>query len=831
MTTSSSTAGELLDRSRPLREIEALIAEAHARGEAALIRVAGPAGIGKTALLRYVLASHAGEEQTLWSAALPTDRARPGVCVQRMIAQPVSPDADESQLFAYVLAYLEQRSTVFIDDAQWLDEVSRHIIRMLAHERGDAIIFLLADRRGEAPELGPHRSVHLGPLRVSAAAQLVRRIYPQAPADVVGEIVSSASGLPFDVVFLAEQALRDAARSPDETEPSAAVAIGRRLERCSEAAREGLRHCAWLDPPVSLRSIARAMQLEVGLLAGALTETVDLAVVDDLQLVFRHTAIAHAIRTTVSDPVPYHMRLLAGLGGDDGRPEILAARLHCARACGADDVAADCALRLGRALAETASLEAAVEYLEIALRYARRPLPTAYAADYAGVLQQLQRDVEAASFLKRELDGAIARRDGLAAADLLISFFSAALTLERFAELDALRARVERMAGKDEMVACRLRTVRLAALAFSGRIEEYERLAQGVDLRWNDRRPASFVAALRGDADGARRAFESYRGELGSEHLRQEPSDRVFRATSAMFEVGLVSLQAVEDDTSGVVTRAHPTGTMLTIFRRVCDGRWDEAAMLLDRIPVWDDTYQESYGTLDVRLLHAALARREPLARHRTLAAIRRLIGNGQVRHAASPARWYALAMSACNMPVEPDIAAFIGNSLDMPPMPYSFAALPLAIARLFPSHGTERCLRALASWPRFGSRWHRAHLDLAQGLLADDHRRLRTARDAFDALGAPALAMIAGLALPVPRARDVALARRTGYTAAPASVAIALSAREHAVAELAASGLSNREIAARLGVAERTVETHLTNVYRKLRVRSRTELTTRLNA
>jgi DNA-binding CsgD family transcriptional regulator len=51
------------------------------------------------------------------------------------------------------------------------------------------------------------------------------------------------------------------------------------------------------------------------------------------------------------------------------------------------------------------------------------------------------------------------------------------------------------------------------------------------------------------------------------------------------------------------------------------------------------------------------------------------------------------------------------------------------------------------------------------------------------------------------------------------------LTASEQRVAELAASGLSNPEIAQRLFVTIKTVEMHLSNAYRKLGVRSRHEL------
>jgi DNA-binding NarL/FixJ family response regulator len=52
------------------------------------------------------------------------------------------------------------------------------------------------------------------------------------------------------------------------------------------------------------------------------------------------------------------------------------------------------------------------------------------------------------------------------------------------------------------------------------------------------------------------------------------------------------------------------------------------------------------------------------------------------------------------------------------------------------------------------------------------------------------------------------------------------LTAREHEIAGLVAAGRTNREIAEQLVLSERTIEAHLRNVYAKLGVRSRVELT-----
>lgn len=51
------------------------------------------------------------------------------------------------------------------------------------------------------------------------------------------------------------------------------------------------------------------------------------------------------------------------------------------------------------------------------------------------------------------------------------------------------------------------------------------------------------------------------------------------------------------------------------------------------------------------------------------------------------------------------------------------------------------------------------------------------------------------------------------------------LTPRERQVALLVAEGLSNREIAQRLCIAVKTVENHLTIIYSKLGVKTRTQL------
>jgi DNA-binding CsgD family transcriptional regulator len=118
-----------------------------------------------------------------------------------------------------------------------------------------------------------------------------------------------------------------------------------------------------------------------------------------------------------------------------------------------------------------------------------------------------------------------------------------------------------------------------------------------------------------------------------------------------------------------------------------------------------------------------------------------------------------------------------------------------------------------------------RALLDLGaalrranRGAVARDP--LRRALDVADACGSPPL---------VERSRQE-LRAAGGRPRRPRLLgAEALTASERRVAAMAAEGLSNPEIAQALFITKKTIESHLSNAYRKLGIRSRTELTAAL--
>jgi ATP/maltotriose-dependent transcriptional regulator MalT len=149
----------------------------------------------------------------------------------------------------------------------------------------------------------------------------------------------------------------------------------------------------------------------------------------------------------------------------------------------------------------------------------------------------------------------------------------------------------------------------------------------------------------------------------------------------------------------------------------------------------------------------------------------------------------------------------------------------PLALARALLANDDEAEsrfaeARAVAA---AASPWYRARLDLAHGAWLRRRRRvvesrdvLRSAQAVFDALGATGWTGRAQRELRAAGQRPQH-AEQDGWAT--------LSAQELQIAQLAAQGLSNREIGGRLYLSHRTVGSHLYRIFPKLGITSRNQL------
>jgi DNA-binding NarL/FixJ family response regulator len=218
----------------------------------------------------------------------------------------------------------------------------------------------------------------------------------------------------------------------------------------------------------------------------------------------------------------------------------------------------------------------------------------------------------------------------------------------------------------------------------------------------------------------------------------------------------------------------------------VAEGRWDEAAAAADRFSARFPAYRESPGS-PWRLFRAE--------------ALDRLGRGGEA---------LALVQEQLELARRFGAPGLLGRTLRVLGRLEGEAGLPRlqeAVATLEGSIARLEHAKALAA---LGSALRRARHP------GDAREPLRRALELAAACGAPALAEDVRSELYAAGARP-----RTDARSGPGS----LTASERRVADMAAAGETNRDIAQALYVTPKTVEVHLSNAYRKLGVRSRREL------
>lgn len=278
------------------------------------------------------------------------------------------------------------------------------------------------------------------------------------------------------------------------------------------------------------------------------------------------------------------------------------------------------------------------------------------------------------------------------------------------------------------------------------------------------------------------------------------------------------------------IVLAGPIMAWTTVQIHALRGEWGPARAALQRAESWPQDYEMM--RIPTQLAHAVLA--EALADDQgVIRALQPLTAPALREAAAEPGLWpwvdlYATALimlgrhdEADTVLTEHESRATAQNHCS------SIARLARARGRLQTALGDQAgawssfdtALSALSGLPL---RFDRARVEFAYGqaLRRAGKRReaaalLSSARDVFVALRANTYVARCDRELKAGGLRADGVDRG----------AEELTPQEQAVTELVAQGLSNREVAAQLFLSTKTVQYHLTRIYAKLGIRSRSEL------
>jgi DNA-binding CsgD family transcriptional regulator len=774
------------------------------------------------------------------------------------------------------------RVLVAFDDMQWLDRASSDAITFAARRLGgDRVRFLLTRRqraptqleRALAPELG-HLSV--GPLSIEAIRRMLAdRLNLMLPRHVLVRIFDSTLGNPLFALevgrMLAEQGLPAAGEDLPVPETVEEL-LGERVTRLPRPVRR-------LLLAVALSGDLRPAQLAVLTGPGTLDEAIDRGLVlagpDRIRAAHPLLAAAAKNRSGWSERHELHL-LLASAAADDG---LRAHHLALASRGPDEQLAADVAAAAGRAFARGGRREA-VELGEHAVRLtppgsADRPERLLALASYletAGELDRLRELLtvnldtipagppRARAWLllaevlyahledyraHLELARVEAQADPALHALVVAKMSSAVISVERIADAEARALAVLPAA---ERAGPEVERAVLFALAWARGLRG--QAFDDVCERWNvasdspghlaesPERVAGQRHVWRGETEMAKPVFERLlalsdeRGEVDSyvwarlhicelalrkgdwqtaERLLDEWSQtaerelfvepyhlrcRALLAAGRGLHAEATALSSDAIDRAAAIgfqwdwlegLRARGTIALLT---------GDPAGAAADLGAVWDHTTREGVdepGVFPVAPdLVEALVELGQLEKARAVASRLRVLSERQ-RHP-----WGLVATRQCSALVR----------LAMPPCDDTTAAELQAAA---------------ASYGELGLHFDRARALLALGKSqrrlrkqAAARRSLELAAKIFEDIGSTGWAGHARAEV------NRISARRPGKAGA-------LTPNEHRVAELAASGRSNKEIAQALFISINTVEGHLSHAYAKLGIRSRAQLAHRL--
>jgi DNA-binding CsgD family transcriptional regulator len=811
------------------------------------------------------------EAEELDAAALQTDE---------------SPLVRGRMVLAALRRLAEHRPVVIaIDDLQWIDSASARVLRFALRRLDAEPVGLLATvRTGAREPLGPraslppgrHEALELGPLDLEPLRRVLAMAIESISRPALRRIHATSGGNPLFAIELA-RALESSARmgrAPTRLPGSLQAAIAGRLEQVPDELWPLLEAVSGHEPTTvaELRAVVDASDVDERLAAA---ERCDMLVVDDdLRVRFSHPMIASEVYARLPTVArrSLHARLAALAGDPDQRARHLALSTDApdaeiaealeqaagrAASRGAPDVAAeyarharrltpsqDTASARRRALAEIESLAAAGEVSQ-ALAVANdlvAALPQGQVrAQLLLDLADLQDDDAATSvaFLEQALDEAEGddRLRGLALSQLAnhrviltgtidesIAYARDALAIaERTgdAELEASTtadlAYYEALAGRSRSTAAPGEDVAPSTVS-----SQTARTLLAKQLLWAGNLAAAqelYSSALTDLVSSGNEFQRPYR--LNDLALVELAAGRLNAAAQLVHE----GLEAAGDAEDAYAKRLllYPLALV-----RVWQGHPEAGREAAERLLAESTSQGNRPGVARARSVLGVLALSEERADAAAdeLAAAAHLLDDMGIGHPAAV---------VAALPDAVEALASAGRNAEAGVLLERLECQARAVDVAWPHAALDRCrgvvllaggepeaaapllVRAAAAFERLGCGPEAARAVLAHGravMRAGQRTRaaeaLSDARRRFAAMGAPLWEAQA-----VRDLERVAPGRSTGE----------LTPNELAIAELVAQGRRNRDISGILFMSVPTVEAHLTRLYRKLGIRSRSEL------
>ncbi|MBX8689862.1 AAA family ATPase [Mycobacterium sp. 20091114027_K0903767] len=811
------------------------------------------------------------------TAALPP-RQRTALLTAFGLAE--GPTPDRLLVSLAVLGLLEEaasrrRIILIVDDAQWLDQSSLDVLAFVARRLSNAPLMMLCAERtgldGAAPHLDGLARLTLGPLAPEYARQLLSSTAQHADALLQQRVLDQANGNPLAVIELSSSLGERGGTAVFSGEP---LPTTRRVERAFLSQLGELADTSRLLLLLISASEAQLPEIDVAAKYLGLALTDELAPLERAGLITVGGSRVHVrhplIRSTVYGAAPLASRAvvhraLADAADDPvraawhraeatfGTDEQVAAALEAAaRQAQARGAGAESAAALRRAAVLSPEPAVRVRRLADAAEMARSSGMTAEAISILGEAQNLGDGEGSAEqvAITRFVLNVTAATAGQSAAELVAlagKFNHGDIEQRRLLWAAAIECRMHGLAeeprrdivaalrhlddGTDDPLVCTALALVDDTGTGAGLRSRLPRLLDEATDNPLMLMALGFAAEAIADRRHARLCWNRVQGRSRTSGSAADECESQRGAAQLLLQQGRIQAAAIAAENA--LRMAQDINLPMTAA---------SAAAILARAQVWQGRSEQAHDTIELarRLLapNPAILWNDDAHWAAGLLALSTANPSEALDHLLkmtlhrTSRRWavadLAEAAASCDRaelvrPLLTDIddqARALASGLES-----MLAHRAHALVAQTDSSAQEHFLAALTAGEDADAELETARTYLLYGEWLRRHRRITEARThlaaalaAFDAAGAASFTDRAAAEL---RAAGVT----TAVSASHHRPASTLTSQELQIAELAAAGLSNREIADRIYVSHRTVAAHLYKVFPKLGITSRNQL------